>query len=185
MITNIGRLAFVAALAIGGALALPAAADASVIWNVAGTFSDGTSLSGKFTTDVYGYVHDWDLFTQANGAFTAFEYNSATSYRSSGNFFVDFQAQPGYTSDLHLEFNNDLTVPSPHDFIVDATSYECQNNSFCFVPEFGPTRYLTGGVADFASTVPEPATWAMLILGFGMTGATLRLGRRRNALARA
>jgi hypothetical protein len=32
--------------------------------------------------------------------------------------------------------------------------------------------------------VPEPATWAMMILGFGMVGAGLRL-RRRDELARA
>ena len=31
--------------------------------------------------------------------------------------------------------------------------------------------------------VPEPSTWAMMILGFGGTGAVLR--RRRNSLARA
>ena len=183
MIANIGRLAFGAALAFAGALGLPAAANASVIWNVTGTFSDGTSLSGSFTTNVYGYVQTWDLFTQANGAFAGLEYNPSTSYSASGFNFVDFQ--PGYHGDLHLDFADSLTIPGPHNFIIDATSYECQNSYSCFVPEFGPTRYLTGGVADFASTVPEPATWALLILGFGLTGASLRHGRRRGSLAAA
>jgi hypothetical protein len=36
-----------------------------------------------------------------------------------------------------------------------------------------------GGVAGVAGAVPEPATWAMMILGFGMVGAGLRLRRRR------
>jgi len=36
--------------------------------------------------------------------------------------------------------------------------------------------YSTGG-----GTVPEPATWAMLIAGFGLTGAAMR--RRREAVA--
>ena len=33
-----------------------------------------------------------------------------------------------------------------------------------------------------AGAVPEPATWAMLILGFGMAGASLRYRRRRTAV---
>ncbi|MFN3371869.1 MAG: PEPxxWA-CTERM sorting domain-containing protein [Sphingomonadaceae bacterium] len=45
----------------------------------------------------------------------------------------------------------------------------------------------TVGVLDRApppgGVVPEPATWAMLIAGFGLVGATMR--RRRRALARA
>ena len=183
MFSNFARLAFGAAMVMAGAVALPAAADASVIWNVNGTFSDGTSLTGSFTTNVYGYVETWDLFTQANGPFSALEYNPSTSYSSSGFNFVDFQ--PGYQSDLHLEFADNLTVPGPHNFIVDAVSYECQNSFSCYIPAIGPTRYLTGGVADFASTVPEPATWAMLILGFGMTGAALRMAGRRKLAVRA
>jgi hypothetical protein len=31
--------------------------------------------------------------------------------------------------------------------------------------------------------VPEPATWAMMIVGFGLVGAGLRLRRRREAAA--
>ena len=34
---------------------------------------------------------------------------------------------------------------------------------------------------DFVSGVPEPATWAEFILGFGLTGVMLR--RRRNQTA--
>ncbi|HXS06738.1 MAG TPA: PEPxxWA-CTERM sorting domain-containing protein [Rhizomicrobium sp.] len=34
-----------------------------------------------------------------------------------------------------------------------------------------------GGIS--ISSVPEPATWMMLILGFGLTGSLLRLGRTR------
>ena len=44
------------------------------------------------------------------------------------------------------------------------------------------------GLADVMPGVPEPANWAMLIAGFGLTGAALRLrrattaGRTMNAL---
>jgi hypothetical protein len=40
---------------------------------------------------------------------------------------------------------------------------------------------LTVTGAKMASAVPEPATWAMLILGFGMAGAALR--QRRSGMA--
>ena len=39
----------------------------------------------------------------------------------------------------------------------------------CFGPNF-----------EFFSTVPEPSTWAMMILGFGATGVSVR---RRKSLA--
>jgi hypothetical protein len=44
---------------------------------------------------------------------------------------------------------------------------------------FGPLGVLW---ANFATAVPEPATWAMMIAGFGMVGAGLRRRRRNAAL---
>lgn len=35
------------------------------------------------------------------------------------------------------------------------------------------------------SAVPEPATWAMMIIGFGVVGSTVRASRRRTALSAA
>lgn len=40
--------------------------------------------------------------------------------------------------------------------------------------------YLTDGVG----AVPEPGTWAMMMLGFGMAGAAVRRGKRRSGTAR-
>jgi hypothetical protein len=40
----------------------------------------------------------------------------------------------------------------------------------------------TIGIADVAGGVPEPATWAMMILGFGLVGATARR-RRQGAVS--
>ena len=45
----------------------------------------------------------------------------------------------------------------------------------------GPPTPPGGG--DGAGAVPEPATWALMILGFGGAGQALRLKRRRMALA--
>lgn len=55
---------------------------------------------------------------------------------------------------------------------------------------FGGTRVLLGRGTQFAldnltlneaAAIPEPAAWAMLVIGFGLIGAERRLVRRRSA----
>ena len=43
----------------------------------------------------------------------------------------------------------------------------------------------TGAAITVASAVPEPATWAMMIIGFGAAGSMVRSSRRRNAFSAA
>jgi hypothetical protein len=43
------------------------------------------------------------------------------------------------------------------------------------------TEFPNGEIRGFLIAVPEPGTWAMMILGFGIAGASLR--RRRAAFA--
>ncbi len=52
-----------------------------------------------------------------------------------------------------------------------------------FSVNFSGQRYAAGDkvTINFASGVPEPATWAMMILGFGVAGAAVR--RRHFAFA--
>jgi hypothetical protein len=49
--------------------------------------------------------------------------------------------------------------------------------AFATNPDVGSTRY---GAGTFSAYIPEPATWGMMIAGFGLVGATLR---RRGAVA--
>jgi len=44
---------------------------------------------------------------------------------------------------------------------------------------------LTINVGQIAAAVPEPATWAMMLVGFGMIGATARYRRRSTKVAYA
>jgi hypothetical protein len=46
--------------------------------------------------------------------------------------------------------------------------------------ETGTPIYDTGLVTVPVSPIPEPATWAMMIIGFGSAGALIRSNRRRN-----
>lgn len=45
---------------------------------------------------------------------------------------------------------------------------------------YGPTRL---GSVNVGGAVPEPATWALLLSGFGMVGTAVRRGRARRAVA--
>jgi hypothetical protein len=140
-------------------------AKADVYWTVDATFTDGTTVTGTFVTNVYGYLEsNYSLTTEAFGPFPGFTYNSSDSYYSNGTFYVD--AQPGYEQDLHLQFSDPLNVVNPDNPIVGGNlgpSYECVGSYSCYVPSGGSTRYIDGG---FASSVPEPSTWALLLVGF-------------------
>jgi hypothetical protein len=168
------------AAALTAAMA-PSAAHADVTWNVTGTFDDNGTVSGFFNINVYGYLDGYDLKTtngSPQGPVTAFDYTPADSYFSNGTFYVD--AQPGYEADLHLEFTDDLSVPLAYNPIKGGEggpSYECQGSFSCYVPEYGATRYIADGYAS-AGAVPEPAVWAGLVIGFGLTGGAMRRARR-------
>jgi hypothetical protein len=51
--------------------------------------------------------------------------------------------------------------------------------SRAFIADLAPDTVSVSGTA-----VPEPTTWAMLVAGFGLTGAALRAGGRSPAPAR-
>ncbi|MDB5423966.1 MAG: sorting protein, partial [Phenylobacterium sp.] len=78
-----------------------------------------------------------------------------------------------YNAIFEFEFYDpDNTDPDVHpQGLTIATTCERQNDACAF------TRTV--------AAIPEPATWAMLVLGFGGIGAMLRGGRRREALVRA
>lgn len=180
-------------------LAAPAVASADVHWQVDATFDDGGSLTGWFDINVYGYIMDYDLVTTAGSVVTTGR--SYTPQNSYWNNSVEaplwieaWNDDPAYFGGLHLQFLNDLVTASASNPIVGGSpgpSWECRDSWICpdqapndpqsiHVP--GATRYVAEGHA-FASSggVPEPATWALMILGFGTAGATLR--RRRTAAA--
>ncbi len=50
---------------------------------------------------------------------------------------------------------------------------------------FSSTQFHPFEIDDLASAAPEPGTWGMMILGFGMAGAALRSRRRTGRVATA
>jgi hypothetical protein len=179
-----------AGMMAAGALALGATAASATTWVVTGTFDDGTTLAGKFTVNVYGYVSGspYDLTTQDDlpNGFTGNHYVNpppglvAPNGPGPGGNQVQFFANgpdyyTAYTNILQLTFENPLTTPSLNNPLIGIESWECEGSFNC--PDGAPpdpTRYLTG----FASAVPEPTTWALMLVGFGGLGYVLRRSRR-------
>ena len=187
-----GALAAAALVGMAGA----ASAATPVTWNVTGVFNDGGTLSGTFTMDEYDFLlSDFSLTTTAGSLEPGFTYTAGNAYFSNTNpdyaptpIYIDFQ--PQYFSNLHIQFANDLGVAAPTNQIIggyQGPSFECLNSWSCPAPGFDgyAVRYLVSGEATLvADAVPEPATWASMILGLGAIGAGLRT-RRRSAAATA
>jgi hypothetical protein len=102
-------------------------------------------------------------------------YVSATNALFGGHLLSSFgTSAPGATS--IDDFGVGLSGHGPYSV---TEKYVLSAAAFGRTESASPTITLTG-----ANAVPEPATWAMLILGFGGVGAVARANRRR-ALAAA
>lgn len=75
---------------------------------------------------------------------------------------------PGYSIDQNFIYDS---VSNKTTFTIETTNYQANNPTISFS--------LLGALAP---SVPEPATWAMMIVGFGAIGASLRR-RRTTAFA--
>lgn len=168
----------------GCGLGAPMAADAST-WIVNGTFQDGATVTGFFDFNVYGYIANYDLKTTASGAFAGFE------FKPGGGNIAAYATGPGTTSITFFgpTYNGDqltllTSLPLTTGFVgnsLTAASNECQNSWSC-PGGGGDVRFLNLSLSAIAPT-PEPATWAMMLVGFGLMGYSMR--RRFNLRSRS
>ena len=80
--------------------------------------------------------------------------------------------------------NNYISAYSGANYLSNLTGYGPVSSNITFITETGKygTRLAHQSFA-FAAAVPEPSAWALMISGFGLTGAMLR--RRRLVPVRA
>jgi hypothetical protein len=178
-------------LVIGSlALAMSAAVSAPVLasvidWTLEGvTFDDGGTASGTFSTDSStGNIVSYDITTTPGSSLVGTEYDSTTA-----PFVANNQSGPNsfalLTGGLYinLTFLNPLTSPGIDPIVIGnyqasntAKSWECNNCS--------PIRLIATGEA-VSSPVPEPSTWAMMLVGFAALGfAGYRFSRRASVAA--
>jgi PEP-CTERM motif len=164
----LGAVAAVAAC-LGGAAT---SAKADVHYIVSATFDDLTTLSGFFDVNIYNQLTNWDLIT-TGGTLPGYEYTPASTSLSGcvGNCF-SFNL-PIYNGGLMLTFANPIGSFGPDPIVGGGPSWE----NLSFTIGGPPIRYVAveSGVA---TGVPEPATWAMMLLGF--LGVGLAAYRRKS-----
>ncbi|MES2289341.1 MAG: PEPxxWA-CTERM sorting domain-containing protein [Pseudomonadota bacterium] len=94
-------------------------------------------------------------------------------------FTYDSPTNLYYTKTWQLE-SFDVSALQGHDFLLSVIASDCEptgHRGYVYLDGFGnvaPPN--TGGV-------PEPATWAMMIGGFGMVGASMRYRRRKTTVS--
>lgn len=148
------------------AFLIPASAQATVIFNVNGTFQGGGTLTGTFSTN--------DTFTAleaVNLTTTAFGTNNYTNVASGSlsilpNFMQFNLSTP--LRQLNIFFSPALSASGA---TIGAGSYEAQGN-------INNWRALSGTVTAATAAVPEPATWAMMLVGFAAIGLGMRRKQR-------
>jgi hypothetical protein len=148
----------------------------------------GCSFSGNINTSTNGnasfllaenaYNAAFDTDIDLNALFTA----DASQFMSLGGSFVD-NLNGSYTfnlgSDVLLDYfavkgGNGFTV---YEYIGGADStYTFSSSNLSHVTFFGSQN---------VTAVPEPSTWATLLVGFGAAGASLRRRRRRLSMTLA
>ena len=174
------RLAALAAAVVAIAAAAPAwAAKVFVLDNV--TLEGGGTLTGSFTTnDALTSLESVDITSSMNPAgpftFQSFHYNDAAL----ANWVVlPSQGIQNSVNGAAQQLRLDFFPLTETGAVLLGSSNEYQFTA--------GRRVVTGGqvVAAAVSAVPEPATWAMMIVGFGLDGSALRQGGRKGARAAA
>ena len=181
----------------------PFSVAAAVQSHFALTMTDPADLSSAvldtwMTLDQLGpTTYAYATYTDETGAAAEFNnYVNTPFYRSGRSLELQvyatalvplrFYAQPDPNgprrSEIFFQTDSYLSALSyafaPFEFSARALFYESADFGFEMPEGVTVTRYDPG-----AAAVPEPGTWAMMLLGFGLGGALLRHSRRRLRVA--
>ena len=179
----LGALAVIASLSFG----LPAAAGTVVI-------NGDTTGGSTYNRPVSTMTSLSSVGTNVHYQVTTFTVSTAGAYSllseaGYDNFLGLYASAFDPTQPLHnaIAYNDDLGSLLRSGFTTDllaGVSYFAVASAF-ENKDFGAYKLTISGPGDISlsSAVPEPATWAMMIAGFGLAGAALR--RRKGGLALA
>jgi len=145
---------------------------ATTVIGFSGTFSNGQTLSGQLTQTLPGFAN----FTNAAllvGGQTFSGPNSGEQDFVNGFLSLNFINYFGEL--LTLETNNSVRDFS---FLPSGGTLLTTSNYV----SAGQQIFLTSGsFAEISTAVPEPETWAMMLVGFGMVAGAARYRRRSMA----
>ena len=134
---------------------------------------------------LYDYPGDFSVNFTLNGQsyHNAVNYNLET-YMEGGVYVLGLGTPGDYTGPrAEIEINLPSSyVPGGDLPTADAFRGSSGTVAFQFIPNGDPESYFADGNANFrVGSVPEAATWAMMIGGFGMIGGAMRRKRSVNA----
>ncbi|MBS0360448.1 MAG: PEPxxWA-CTERM sorting domain-containing protein [Proteobacteria bacterium] len=135
---------------------------------VAGAFYETVESGGVATLSIADAISNFQFYMGSPDTFNGITINFANAALSpvTLNGEAIWGGTPPGSGDQSLGF----TVTYHFDAPVSSIVFTSDNNSFEF--------------DKLAGSVPEPATWALMIMGFGGAGALVR-NRRRQAVAAA
>jgi hypothetical protein len=133
------------------------------------------------------------------GLFTGAAYSSSASYGQGFLMGANYEIKVSdsskpinyYHGDLIFTVTGgagshlDLGPISGNNVFAGADLRECSDITCTTVLATGPVGAVVGGTTQLTGGVPEPASWALMIIGFGGVGASLRRRRQTLALAAA
>lgn len=153
----------------------------------AGSASTTVSFAGF---NVPSFIHLNDIELTVTGGSTnllgqTFTFTPAAGTNSSGRACTDAsQNGPGAFGTNNLSFGSVCTDVFDTFSQTIATPVGTSFTLSFLLSNSGTPNGLVINATDAITSVPEPATWAMMLLGFGAVGLSLRF-RRKKALATA
>ena len=175
------RLGLIGAAAVVICAAAPASA-AQYLFNFSGNGFFGGTLngSGTLTTDDISFVNALNGYTAQHITGISGTFNgSAITGQAPGTFGANdlfYLTGPFFVDGNGLSFKTASGIMG-NLFITNDTSYRVNTQGAGLL-----TGLVTASASPVAAAVPEPATWAMMLIGFAGIGLAFR--RRRPAMLR-
>ncbi|KQU53523.1 hypothetical protein ASG67_17970 [Sphingomonas sp. Leaf339] len=135
-----------------------------------GMFTDGGTFGGSFAFNGSAYQYTNVKIFSKGGIFGDYDYSDRDiDYGFANELVLDAPGQRFF----NINFLNSLLGAENPSFRSSIRGYELNSAN--------DDRRIKSGLLSVAA-VPEPATWAMMLVGFGMIGATTRYRRKSTAI---
>lgn len=116
--------------------------------------------------------------TSAGSTVFSFVFGTLDTYNTLRLFFQDGTSQLRTGAEI-IGLPNTQLNPSTYAGVTGRVTFDTGGASTITRAEFGSTGFDAFEIDSLAAAVPEPGTWAMMILGFALAGGALRSRRRK------